>query len=285
MPANKISSINLILLTSLVLVFLAANSLFCKAALVDNSIDPFSFTFFRLFFASLTLMIILYFNENKLKIDIKSNWLNSFFLFLYAISFSYSYLSLDAGLGALILFAMVQITMIVFALIKKEIFSFRMLFGVLIAFGGLAFLLFPKDDFKISFLHFFLMIIAGFAWAFYTILGKNSKDALITTTNSFLKTLVLSLLFFIFFVKDINLSSYGLFLAFLSGSITSGIAYYLWYVILKNIKIITASVIQLLIPIIAIFLSVIFLDENLSFTLIISTSIILSGIIISLYKK
>ena len=50
-------------------------------------------------------------------------------------------------------------------------------------------------------------------------------------------------------------------------------------------QIMTASIIQLLVPIIAIFLSIIFLGETLSFELFLSTIIILLGIFIALYKK
>ena len=41
-------------------------------------------------------------------------------LFLYALGFSYAYIDLGAGTGALILFGMVQATMIVSALIKGD---------------------------------------------------------------------------------------------------------------------------------------------------------------------
>lgn len=285
MSVNKISKSNLILLTSLTLIFFASNSLFCKAALLNENIDAFSFTFFRLFFASFTLLIILFLNTKKIVFDIKSNWANSFFLFLYAITFSYSYFSLDAGLGALVLFGVVQITMILFALFKKENITFKKIFGIILAFVGLTYLLFPKDDFSISIFHFLLMALSGFAWAFYTILGKSSKDVLKDTSSNFIKTLLFCFLFFLMFVDNTNINSYGIFLAFLSGSITSGIAYALWYYVLKNIEIMTASIIQLLVPIITIFLSIIFLEEKLTLTLFISTILILSGIAISLYKR
>ena len=54
---------------------------------------------------------------------------------------------------------------------------------------------------------------------------------------------------------------------------------------MSKIELITASIVQLLVPIIAIFLSVLFLNEALTFELVISTIIILFGIFIALYKK
>lgn len=285
MLVKKIFNNSIFLLTSLTLLFLSLNSIFCKSALQNNNIDAFSFTFYRLFFAFLILCAILFFKEKNLKISFKSNWLSGFFLFLYAISFSYSYLSLDAGLGALVLFAIVQITIIIFALLKKESITLKKLFGIILAFLGLTIILFPKEEFSISFFHFFLMAIAGFAWAIYTILGKKSKEILKDTNNNFFKATIFITIFFLLFIEKTNITFYGLFLSFLSGGITSGIGYVLWYQVLKTIDIVSAGVIQLLVPIIAIFLSVIFLDEKLTTTLISSTFLILFGIYLAINKK
>ena len=285
MLEKKLSNTRLFFLTALTLIFFAANSLLCKAALVQDNIDAFSFTFLRLFFASLILILILFINEKKIDLDFKTKWANSFFLFLYAIAFSYAYISLDAGLGALILFASVQLTMIVYAAFKKEKITSKKLFGISLAFFGLAYLLFPREDFSLSIFHSFLMILSGIGWGAYTILGKSSVNALKDTSNNFVKTILFSALFFIFFVDFTNINTYGFFLAFISGGITSGIGYALWYYVLKNIQIVTASVIQLIVPVIAIFLSVILLGEKLTFPLIIATILILSGIFITIYKK
>ena len=206
-------------------------------------------------------------------------------LFLYAIAFSYSYINLEAGIGTLILFAVVQLSMILFAIIKKEKLTLKKFIGVSIAFFGLVYLLYPSEDFTISLFHVFLMFLSGIAWAFYTVLGKKSNNALKDTTENFTKSILFLFIFYVLFVDTTNLSSYGIFLAFLSGGISSGIGYLLWYKVLKNMEIITASIIQLIVPIIAIFLSIIFLDEVLTSTLVLSSILILSGIYISIYKR
>ena len=84
---------------------------------------------------------------------------------------------MEAGIGTLILFAVVQLTMIVFAIIKKEHLTAKKAFGIAIAFSGLVYLLFPSEEFSLSLFHTFLMFLSGIAWAFYTILGKTSKNA------------------------------------------------------------------------------------------------------------
>ena len=195
-------------------------------------------------------------------------------LFLYAICFSYAYINLDAGLGALILFAVVQLTIIALALLKKESLTYKKSLGIIIAFLGLLYLLFPSEDFQISIYHAFLMAISGLAWGFYTIFGKSSLNATLNTADNFTKSLLYLALFFVFFVDDLNISSYGVFLAFLSGGITSAIGYLLWYYLVPNMKIATSGVLQLLIPPLAIFLGVLFLDEALTFKLVVSTFVV-----------
>jgi drug/metabolite transporter (DMT)-like permease len=278
-------NIRLIGLICLTLFFFATSSVLARAALINNSIDPFSFTFFRLFFGALTLLIILFIKEKRLNISLTKNWHTSFMLFIYAICFSYAYINLDAGLGALILFAIVQLTIIIAALIKKESIDFKKGLGVSIAFVGLIYLLYPSKGFEISIYHSILMMIAGVAWGLYTIFGKKSLNATLNTADNFTKSLLFLLIFFAFFVHSVNISSYGVTLAFISGGITSSLGYLLWYYLLPNMKIVTSGILQLLIPPLAIFLGVMFLHENLSLKLILSTIIILSGILIYLKSK
>lgn len=278
-------NLKLIILIVITLFFFSTSSLLARAALINSSIDPISFTFFRLFFGSITLLAILYIKEKTLNLDMKKNWSSSFMLFLYAIAFSFAYINLDAGLGALILFATVQLTTIIVGLIKKEKINFKKTVGILLAFAGLIYLLFPSKDFELSLYHSFLMIVSGIAWGFYTIYGKASSNATLNTTDNFIKSLVYITLFSIPFLSSLEISNYGLLMAFISGGITSAVGYLLWYYLLPNMKIITAGILQLLIPPMAIFLGVLFLNEELSLKLVLSTLIILSGIFIYLKSK
>jgi len=273
------------LLTSLALVFLGANSILAKAALVNDFIDAYSFTFFRIFSGTLTLLLLLFFKQKNITLTKDKNWLSAFMLFLYAITFSYAYLSLDAGLGTLLLFGVVQLSMIVIALFKKEKITLQKTVGMLIAFVGLVYLLYPRESFELSLFHSFLMILSGIAWAVYTIIGKESTDALFNTTDNFVKSLLFVGLMYFIFMDNTYVSLNGVLLACISGSLTSAIGYTIWYYVLPQLQIVTASIIQLIIPIIAIFFSIILLGEELTFTLLLSTLIILGGIIITLKKS
>jgi len=276
----------LFLLILLSLVFLALNSILCKAALLHNSIDPYSFTFFRLLFAMIMLLSIYFYRFKSITFIKNKNWLSSFMLFVYAISFSYAYINIDAGFGALLLFGVVQVVMVVSSLFHKEKLTFLKIAGLFLSLTGLIYLIYPKDSFEVSLPHALLMILAGIAWALYSVLGKKSIDAIGNTTDNFIKAcLYITIFYFIFTVDTLYITQEGLLLAIISGAITSALGYIIWYQVLPQIKIVTASVIQLFVPIIAIGLSVLFLNESLTLDLIISTIIVTVGIVLTIFSK
>lgn len=283
---NQTINIKFIFLMALSLLFLASNSIFCKLALVNNYIDAYSFTLLRLLFGAITLVLIYFYKTKKIYFSKKINWLSSFMLFSYAICFSYSFINIDAGMGTLLLFTVVQIVMVLFSLFQKEKITVQKFFGVILALFGLAYLLYPKDSFEISLFHAFLMIIAGVSWAIYTILGKKSSDSLYNTMDNFVKSLIFIVIFYILFLpENMFITNKGLLLAFISGSITSAIGYVLWYEVLPKMQFITAGIIQLFAPIISIVISIIFLNESLTMTLFLSATMIFIGIILTIFSK
>ena len=282
---NKSLDIKLTFLTFLALFSLSSNPVLCRMAMVTNQIDAVSFTFFRILSGAVFLLLIYFYKTKKFDLNLKNNYLAPFMLFLYAITFSFSYENMQAGIGTLILFAVVQLTMIFMAFKHKESLTLQKVFGIVLAFAGLAYLLYPKEDFSLSFFHSFLMIISGIAWAFYTLLGKKSINAFYSTKDNFFKASLMALVFMIFYFNHLTFDSYTLFLAIFSGVVTSALGYIIWYMVLPKMDILTAGVLQLLSPVIAIILGILVLNEKLSTELFISTFIILSGIFITLLKK
>ena len=285
MKSNIFIDFKLFILIFIALLFLAVNSILCRMAISTQNIDAFSFTFLRIFSGAFLLLCIYFYKNKNLKLGLKNNWLSAFMLFFYAICFSYSYINMFAGIGTLILFAIVQLSMILIAFFYKEKLTINKVLGICVAFAGLVFLLYPKEDFSLSFFHTLLMIVSGIAWAIYSVIGKSSTNALLNTTDNFFKATIFSILFMIFFVSELKIDLYTSFLAVISGAFTSALGYLIWYEILPQIKISTASILQLIVPILAIFLSVILLGEEFSFELCLSTFIILFGIFLALKKE
>jgi len=276
--------------TILALLAFAANSVLCRLALGEQTIDAANFTILRLASGIVTLLIILFFSQNinaKDKItnipvsinSLKGSWTASLFLFVYALCFSFAYVSLETGSGALILFAAVQITMILRAVFAGNKLHFIEWLGLLLAFVGFVYLIYPTISTP-SILGFVLMTIAGVAWGFYTLKGRNSSQPLTDTAYNFLRTLPLVLLLTILNLHSGYYTSTGIFYAILSGAIASGIGYSLWYAALSGLSTTQAAVVQLLVPVIATLGGVILVSETINQRFVISSVMVLGGILL-----
>ena len=96
----------------------ASNSLLCRAALKETSIDAASFTFVRIFSGAAALWLIM--TMRRSTSHDAGNWISAFALFAYAAAFSFAYNTLPAGAGALLLFGAVQATMILWGFAKAN---------------------------------------------------------------------------------------------------------------------------------------------------------------------
>jgi len=275
---NFIMLKNITLITIALLAF-AGNSVLCRLALGEQTIDAASFTSIRLLSGAIFLLLLVYFKEKKL-VNIKNgSWFSAISLFFYAATFSFAYISLDTGTGALILFGLVQITMVVYSFIQGKKLVLAEWLGLIIAFSGLLVLLLPGAS-SPSLTGFSLMAISGVAWAVYTIQGRGSQTPLQDTATNFLKTLPLVVLMVIVTIQHVDLSYRGVILAIASGAITSGLGYAIWYAVLKNITVMQASTSQLLVPIIASIAGVLFANEIVTSKLLIASLLILGGILV-----
>jgi len=263
----------------------AANSVLCRLALSKKAIDPASFTGIRLLSGALVLMLLIFMLNRKKTAVVKGSWMSGTILFIYAVTFSFAYISLDTGTGALILFAAVQITMITYALFSGKKMTSIEWMGVLLAFAGFVYLILPGVTAP-SLSGFLLMTLSGVGWGSYTIRGKDSPNPLEATAYNFLRTLPMVAILLLFSLKNIQATQEGIVLAILSGAITSGIGYTIWYLALRGLSAIQASVVQLMVPVIAALGGVIFLSEMIHLRLTISALLILGGIgLVVLVKK
>jgi len=263
--------------TIFALVCFALNSILCRLALKTDEIDAPAFTIIRLLAGALTLFVIFSFFGKKDVEKGKANWLSAFFLFAYAICFSFAYLGLTTATGALILFGAVQLTMIIFALVRGERPHRLEWLGLILAFGGLVYLVFPGLEAP-PILSALLMILAGIAWGFYTLRGRGSTNPLADTAGNFSRSVPFVVLAALPFFQTFHLSAKGVLLAVLSGAVASGIGYSVWYAALKFHTATRAAVLQLSVPAIAAAGGVIFLAESVSIRLILASCLILGGI-------
>lgn len=281
---NIRSLISLLLLTSLSLLAFAANSVLCRLALGEKVIDATGFTVIRLCSGALVLYLLLLM-KTRSRIDLNSagSCKGSIYLALYAITFSYAYVSVDTATGALVLFATVQLTMLLVGVLQGKRLSLAEGGGVALAFTGLLYLLLPSVQTP-SLLGFLLMVVSGIAWGLYSLNGRSSVNPLLDTAGNFIRTLPLMLLLVTVLWTQLNVSLYGFWLAVCSGALASALGYSLWYRVLPLLQSTQAAVIQLLVPPLATAGGVVFVGEDLSLRLIIASALTLGGILIVMLK-
>lgn len=261
------------MLIPIALTAFAANSLLCRHALRDTSIDAATFTLVRIVSGAAALLALARVRRapgNAAK-GLGGSWPAAAALFGYAILFSLAYRELSAGSGALLLFGAVQVTMILWGWMRGERPRALQLLGVGIALFGLAWLVLPRVDASPRFadapppLAAAAMLLAGAAWGAYTLLGRGAPDPLGATAGNFARALPLSIAGSIVTwvaVDGARADARGVMLAAISGALTSGVGYAIWYSALRGVGATVAASVQLAVPLLAAFAGVLLLGET-----------------------
>lgn len=278
----------LFIYTSLALIAFSANSVLCRLALGNTSNDPVSFTAIRLASGALVLCVLVFLanKQRKLSLSLSSpkQLAAPIALFVYALAFSWAYVSLDTGVGALLLFGTVQLSLIGFGIWQGHRLGFTKVLGVLLACTGFVVLVWPNLSTP-AFWPSLWMVLAGIAWAVYTAIGAGSGQALVDTARNFVLSLPLALLVVVLSVDQWHISTAGAVYAVLSGAVASGLGYALWYAVLPRLAPIQAAVLQLLVPVLAAFGGVLLMAEAITTALLMSSLLVLGGVLIVLLSQ
>ena len=269
----------LILLTSVTMVAFAANSLLNRLAVESGAIDPSSFALIRVLSGAIMLCVIVTIQRRSLPVMAPGRLVGAVSLVAYMAGFSLAYATLEAGLGALILFGTVQVTMFGWSAWRGQRPLLRQIMGATIAFGGLMLVLWPRAGVSADIIGALLMVGAGLGWAAYTLAGKGTRDPLSETAANFVVALPVLLVFLV--GAGLVVSPIGAGLATLSGAVTSGLGYALWYHVLPQLKAQTAAVVQLSVPIIAILAGALLLGEAITQDVVLAAALVLGGIALS----
>ena len=269
--------------TLVALIAFAGNSVLCRVALGEEQIDAAGFTAVRLISAALFLYLLFSFKRIEKPLLSYGHWWSSLMLFIYAICFSFAYLTLDTGTGALILFGSVQICMLTISKLSGERFSSLELIGLAMAVIGFIYLVLPTLSTP-SLSGFVLMAMSGIAWGFYTLAGKKSLQPSLDTTMNFIRTIPMAMITLLF-IDFSSITNKGLVVAILSGVMTSGIGYIVWYKALPLLSNMQAAVTQLLVPVIATFGGLVFISEPISMRLVVASTLVLGGVLLVVIAK
>jgi drug/metabolite transporter (DMT)-like permease len=271
------------LATAGALICFAANSLLCRLALAAGHVDAASFTTLRLASGAAMLAVLARGGYRG-----SGSWLSAGALLLYAAPFSFAYLRLDAGVGALVLFVAVQVTMIGGGVIGGERPRRMAWAGLLLALSGLVGLTLPGatgyDPAGVA-----LMAVAGVAWGVYSLRGRSAGRPLHATAANFARSaplsLGLSLVQLTLLETGFAVSGRGALLAVASGALASALGYVIWYVALARLTATLAAMLQLLVPVLAAAGGVGLLGEVVSARLLLSGGAILVGVALAILGR
>jgi drug/metabolite transporter (DMT)-like permease len=284
----------------------SSNSLLCRAALKQTGIDAASFTLVRILSGAAALWLILQLRR-KLMVErtasplidgqeavVESSllqpsphagtWTSALALFSYAAAFSFAYNSLSAGTGALLLFGAVQATMILWGLCRGERLNALQIVGLFMAVSGLVLLLFPGLSAP-PVVGSILMLAAGVAWGVYSLRGKGGRSPTLATTGNFLRAVPFAAALSIFMISWTRLDGAGIGYAVISGAITSGLGYAIWYSALPDLKATSAATVQLSVPVLAATGGILLLGEPITVRYILASVAILGGIALVVIEK
>lgn len=260
----------------------ASNSLLCRLALKQTSIDAASFTFVRILSGAVALWLVM--KARRVNWKTSGNWPSALALFIYAAAFSFAYLKLSAGTGALLLFGAVQATMILWGLRQGERLDATQIIGLSVALAGLVILVFPgltAPPLTAS----ILMLSAGVAWGIYSLRGRREQNPAAATAGNFLRAVPFAVATSLALLPRTRLDPAGIGYAVISGAITSGLGYVIWYSALPGLKATSAATVQLSVPVLAAAGGILLLRETITLRYLLTSIVILGGIALVILEK
>ena len=259
----------------------AANSVLNRMAVGAGLIDPVTYAVIRLAAGAIMLALLVLGRRVLQGAAVWPGWTGRLAgvtgLLCYLFGFSAAYLTLDAGIGALILFGSVQITMFSGALVAREAVPRARWAGAGLAFAGLLVLIAPGGDVGASG-SVVAMVLAGVGWGIYSLAGRGVADPLLATAANFVLALPVAVAIGAIVGLGHAPHPSGIGLAVLSGAVTSGMGYALWYGVVPRLGAARAAVAQLTVPILAAGAGAVWLGEGFGLRFAIAAALVLGGV-------
>lgn len=266
-------------LTALVMTAFAANSVLNRMAVGPGHIGALDFALIRCVAGAAMLGALVLLRRGALPFASARRVPGALGLSLYLVGFSVAYLSIDAGIGALILFGGVQVTMFAGAVFGREALPARRWIGAGLAMAGLAWLVWPTGGVALPVAASVAMLLAALGWGIYSLVGRRATDPLAETAANFiLAAPICGIVLLAWPAAGVAWTGQGVSLAILSGAVTSGLGYALWYAVLPRLEASVSGLVQLSVPVIATVGGVLLLGEDISLRMVGAGLLTLGGI-------
>jgi drug/metabolite transporter (DMT)-like permease len=253
-------------------------------ALGPDLVDPVTFTSVRLISGALALALLALPAAPPAAVPRAGRWRSAAALFAYAITFSAAYVEIGAGVGALLLFGSVQVTMLGWGLHAGERPRPREWAGLAMALAGLVGLVLPGLAAP-SPRGAALMVAAGIAWAVYTLRGRGTSEPLMATAGNFALAVPMTVAASLLTAPAAHAQPRGLALATASGAVASGLGYTVWYSALPELGATQAAIVQLTVPVLTAAAGVVLLGEVVTPRLVASAAAILCGVALAVVAR
>ena len=274
------------------MVCFAANSVITRYLVLVSRVSPFLVTTIRFVSGLLVLFALVgirpaNFRPAKMR---SSNLLGGLFLGVYAFSISYGYVFIPVAAGTLVFYTAVVMTMVAYSVINdKERVTLRLGVGLLLGLLGVIAITFSKIS-AVTLPGVLLMIATGAAWGLYSVYGRRFEVAFSYTFNSFLIlglfAIVAGIAVAYFHQLTLaNLSPIDLGLALYMGMLSTALSYVVWNRTMKQIPAYLGGLVQVIVPVLAAIMGIIFLGEMVTTSLVIAGALVLSGIYLVQFKS
>lgn len=259
----------------------AANSVLSRMGIFTYGMDPIGFSGVRLLSGAVMLAVLVSLRGGWPRVD-RARLVTAGSLLVYLVPFSVAYLTLPSGVGALILFGIVQITMFIGSYLAGTQPSARQWGGMALAMAGLGWLLWPSEALTLDATGVIFMVVSGIGWGVFSLRGRGSKDPLPDMALSFVLCAPVAV---VLIAMGSGWSTIGVVIAVFAGAVTSGLGYALWYRVLPQIAATTGAVAQLSVPVIAILAGAVLLSEAITLDIVLASAIVLGGIAFSVLRR
>ncbi len=272
-----LAAMRLFLLTALTMLAFAANSVLNRWAVGPGHIGAVEFAAVRLLAGAVVLALVVVWRRGGLAWPGRRGRATGVLgLSTYLIGFSLAYRGLDAGTGALGGVGLGEVRMLAGAVVSQEAVPGRRWAGAGLALAGLALTAAPGGS-GLALLPLALMAGAGIGWGIYSLAGRDAADPLTATAWNFLLALPLVLPLALI-AGATRPDALGAGLAVVSGAVTSGLGYALWYAILPRLGAARAAVAQLTVPVIAALGGAALLAEDPGLRFWLAAGLVLGGV-------
>jgi drug/metabolite transporter (DMT)-like permease len=267
------------------MVCFAANSVITRYLVLVSQVSPFLVTTLRFVSGLAMLLVLPSFRPSAFHHDKPSpSYLpGAFFLGAYAFSISYGYVFISVAAGTFVFYTFVVVTMSTYSVVHdREPLTLRLILGEIFGLGGVLVITFGRIS-SVSLAGVILMAVTGASWGLYSAYGKRFETAFSYTYNSFLVLGSFAILSSIILIlsgqplfSHVSIANLGL--ALYMGTISTALSYVLWNATVKQITASVGGLVQLIVPVLAPAMGIIFLGEKLTAPLILGGGMVLLAI-------